>query len=346
LNYFAYLLTALAAFLTLLFSGFIFHLHDSDAAGNGLAAFYTAVDLLILWIVLAVLLLVCAAREGFPGYSGWLMIPLYLFGAAAEFAAMTLVAEDANVEHKLALQLAAVAIPTLVLLRALWIVVPPLRTLGPSSVVTWSIAIPLLAASLVPWPQFIRYTAERQRSIEEAHSRDATFEADQAKQKEADNAEALAVIAAMPNTKHLPDLLRYTFGYPDNVRDAARAKLATLVVRQEESEELLQDGNENLFLQIPYMDLKPTEALCSGGRKTIAGRLQNFQPQQHDDTLSPDIAWSIEKYLPSMTWLLEHGCDCTPEIAQIEAATMKFADTPERAAFLTKLADLKKNLRK
>ena len=104
-------------------------------------------------------------------------------------------------------------------------------------------------------------------------------------------------------------------------------------------------GMSVLFKQLPFLDLQMTPAVCAGSRKIIPALLERFHPYQHDSTLFLEIRVNVSDYTQSMRWLLENGCDCTPEIAQIETATMQFKDTPERATFLSDLAELKKNLR-
>ena len=50
------------------------------------------------------------------------------------------------------------------------------------------------------------------------------------------------------------------------------------------------------------------------------------------------IARRIETYLPAAQWLVERGCDCRPELMAYETTARAYPDSPERRAFLERVA--------
>jgi hypothetical protein len=330
LNLLAGSLAVLAALLTLVLAVWMFSLHSSDAAGNGLAQIYTAVEMLVLWVVLGALLIVCAVRKGFPGRSGWWML------------AFTVVADrHLGPIFELCLQLAIISTPALILARAAWGLFPIAQNVASASTAMWGTALPLVLLSLLPWlPVW-----QRSRLIAAARAEDriAVQRADEEHQRtmEQVHEQSLANLRAMPAETPLAQVMVYTSDGYIPVRDAARERARTLANRQADAEHLLEQGEAGALREIAYLDLAPTPSLCVKMRPVLRRVIQDFAPVQATRATIDEVEWQIAPFQPSIEWLARHGCDCQAELQMLEDGAKRFRETPNRGRFLAWLAALK-----
>lgn len=117
--------TILAALLTLAVSATVFQLRASDAAGNGLAEAFLAINMIALWVLLAIVLVLTALRQ--QRYQlPWTKINvnaflLFVLGAAGQVACLAqLTGRNADGWYRLVLQLAVVVPPVAILTHIAW----------------------------------------------------------------------------------------------------------------------------------------------------------------------------------------------------------------------------------
>ena len=130
----------------------------------------------------------------------------------------------------------------------------------------------------------------------------------------------------------------WDFALPGNpLRDQALTAMRQLEHRQLEAETMLADGYALPMDEFANLDLEVSFELCQAARPFL---------RRHADTvrmLAPGsafgaIARRIETYLPAAQWLVERGCDCRPELMAYETTARAYPDSPERRAFLERVA--------
>jgi hypothetical protein len=125
-------LAVLATLLAAFFGMTILNLQSSDAAGNALAEVWAFYELVVLWILLGALLAVRGFQGAFPGLSGALVLVLYLLAGAAQVASLRLVSQrEVQGVMLVCLQLALMASPVLLLVRAGWTLLPSGARISP-----------------------------------------------------------------------------------------------------------------------------------------------------------------------------------------------------------------------
>lgn len=327
----AVILILLAAFLTIGVGVNVGSLHSSDAAGNGLAQGFAMVLAIGDWIVLAILLLVCGARGGFPRFSGVVMLFAFALAVAGQGIAMRLLM-GSGTEGAAAtlLSIVTVAAPVLLILRTAWGIFPPLRASVPELAGSWAPIVLLILVSLVPiWfrsgkhPQpvavIVPFT-ETQKAQDQQHL-----------------LETLAAIEALPVNSNLFAAIVHCADPEPSIRSAARAKARTFVNRQAEAEQFLASGHDATLREIPNFDLAPTPALCQSAKKSLDAKAR-IKPFDNDPIRIEDAEREVAPYIDTMRWLLTHRCDCKTEIAGLEQAVGRFASSPRREKLLADLA--------
>lgn len=146
----ALLVGALALLVWLIVMSWLTTLNDSDAAGNGLTQGLSAVALVFLWVLLAVLMLVAALGGDMPG---WIALAAVVLIPASGYAALVVLNSLSNARgpsfHWPIAEPAAV--PPLIVALSLWAVMPPLRRAVPAwlaGVVVWGTVAVLGAAAI------------------------------------------------------------------------------------------------------------------------------------------------------------------------------------------------------
>ncbi|ABF40104.1 hypothetical protein Acid345_1101 [Candidatus Koribacter versatilis Ellin345] len=345
--FFTYLLSAAAGFLTLYFSALIFSLHSSDAAGNAYAQAYAAFAGIALWLIFAVLLAITRFSDVFPAKPAWWMLPVFVFAAVAEFGAFDILCSKDQFSPAFLLQIAAIIIPVALLIRILCLIVPVVHERGLDNLAVWITTVPLLLAAVIPYPPYVSRQMQSMRDAAESRRVAPVIAAEEAKTKTEEDNALIAKIAAYPESTPLWELMPFTAHQSADVRKAALSKIVTLSERQEQAEQMMNEyRDERVLRELVRLDLKPTTGLCSGSRKIIARMPPEFRAPMDDGAWSRENAENFDRYAPSISWLLQNGCDCTPEIAEFEATTLKnFKDTKDRQQFLAKLTTLKNSLR-
>ena len=109
------------------------NLSGSDAAGNGLAQAFAAIDLFVLWALLAILMLVAAISGAMPPIAKLAAVILLPATAVAVVVAQNLLTEPQITPYLWPLVVPAV-VPPLVIAFALWSLIPDLRRAVPASI--------------------------------------------------------------------------------------------------------------------------------------------------------------------------------------------------------------------
>jgi hypothetical protein len=138
----------------------------------------------------------------------------------------------------------------------------------------------------------------------------------------------------------------FEFAGRPEFRDAALEGIRKSSRRQADAEDMFRTGLTYVLMYAPEMNIEMTPVVCEGSKRRLREIARDMRPNPntrgavffHD---SQDI-WL---YRDGLTWIVNHGCDCTDEIKALEDAARLYEDTPDRQKFLDYLAGLRRDQR-
>jgi hypothetical protein len=287
----AYVLAAVAFLGWLILLPGLGSLDSSDAAGNAMSQGFAALQAIVLWVVLAILTLLCLAKGQVPAWASLAAVLLVPGSGVAAIGALELLAQTELPPHLWPI-VALAAPPPLIVAFCLWAVAPPLRARLPANVVSAAVWGAVLALSLSVAPMQAMRAAVLQK---------------QADALAAWRAEVDAVPADAPLWRWTPLL-----GLGFYAEDEVIAKIRDLDRRQGDAETMLDRGD----FPLAYLNrfaLDATPAVCEGARaelKAQAAQLVAAQPQARPYS---DVADKVDAAVAAMTWLVGYGCSVDAE---------------------------------
>jgi hypothetical protein len=341
MNIAAVILILLAVVLTAGIGANVDQLHRSDAAGNGMADAFAYLFAVVVWIIVAVLLLICGARGGSSGRAGFAIVCVFLLAIAGQMVALRLLtASKTEGPAAFLLPIVILAGPILLIIRAAWGIFPALRASIPELAGGWAPIALLALISLIPFPFLPSYLARKTAAEVNAALVNQENQEKQKAQTHLDTQETLAKIAALPSDGPLFSAIVYCADPEPAIRDAARAKARTFPNRQADAEELLAQHHEPTLRELPNFDVAATPAVCASAKRILASKAA-IKPFDNDPVRIEDAEREVAPYIDSMRWLLAHGCDCAAEIGGVEQAVGRFANSPRREKLLADLSAAK-----
>ena len=313
-------------------------IRSSDAAGNALSQAFGVLMAIALWILLAILVILGAVRGGMPVWmrvAGVLLIPA---AGAATVGAIQVLSQGTEwpVRWPLAVPILA---PALAIALAFWCFLPSFRGAASPPLIGTVVFGCLTLLSIAPWPLLhergqIRNAGPGELQAIRAAKRARWSDADRASEQ----AQFDAVEASAPLYEWLP------FTEPgDPLRERALAAIGRLPDRQREIEEMVRSGNVAAIREVPNLGAEATPALCDAAREAIVFHARRVRPDPGGRPPSYQrYARDVEFYLPTIEWLTAHGCSLPDGLAELDTTARAYADSPERARFLTRLADLRR----
>ena len=130
----AYVLAAVALLGWLILLPGLASLDSSDAAGNAMSQGFAALQAITLWVVLAILTLLCLAKGQAPAWASLAAVLLVPGSGVAAIGALELLART-ELPPNLWPIVALAAPPPLIVAFCLWAITPPLRAWLPANVV-------------------------------------------------------------------------------------------------------------------------------------------------------------------------------------------------------------------
>lgn len=305
---------------------------SSDAAGNGLAAAFAAIEGALLWLVLAILLLIGGMQGRMPtaGVIGsLLLLPL---SAVAAVTASELNADD----HGWTILVPAL-LPPLFAGYAVWARLPAshrvLRPL-PTSAVAGLAVIALSVAPLIQAHQAALPNPARDAAL---RAQEAARAAQEQQEQAAWHAQEDARFAALNPDSPLQDWLAFAEGSDERAHqawDGARHART----RQADATTMLRQGKLYSLGDLRDLDLAPTPELCAAYADAL-GREAGKVDRKRTDYLSAAI--DLEGQLTNMRFFLAAHCDLTPVIADLRTRVMAVSDSPRIDQFATTLGELR-----
>jgi len=296
------------------------NLAGSDAAGNGYAQAYAAIEIIFLWILLSALVLIAFLKGAMPAPAAVVALILVPASGFVAFGALELLSRPAISPHLWPIVLPAL-IPPLIVAYCFWALLPGMRARIPARIAGATIwgAVFLLCIAILPF---------------------------QAVREQADNLVALAnekyeaALAKMPPDAPLWDWVQFF-----NTRNETRLGEILDGIkkndrRQSDAELMLERGDFPLRF-IGRLDLTPTPALCDRARALLRKRVAPLMLATPQSKPYSDVAGQAYDALTAMTWLIGYDCDATAEAQAWETMANAYRDTNFDTVELRELRDPK-----
>ena len=311
-------------------------IRSSDAAGNALSQAFGVLMAIALFALLALLLILAAVRGAMPVWMRVASVVLVPASGAATIATIEIMSRGTEWPVRWPLVVPVLA-PALLIGLALWIAMPSVRAMAPGAP-TAAIALGALALlSVAPWPLLRERDRERRAGPGELQ---AIRAARRARWTEADRAAERAQFDAIGPNEPLYAWLPFTEP-GDPLRDRALDAIRRLPERQRAVEEMVRAGNVAAIREIPSIATDATPSLCDAAREAIVFHARRTRPEAGDDTRYARQARDVEFYMPTVEWLVARGCSLSEGLAELDATARAFAESPERAKFLERVAALR-----
>ena len=311
-------------------------LRSSDAAGNGLSHAFGVLMAIALWILLAILLVLAAVRGEMPGWMRVGAVVLVPASGAATIAAIEVLSQGTEWPLKWPLVVPILA-PGLLIAIALWTYLPSARAAA-SPPVVGAIAFGVLTVlSIAPWPLLRERGRIRTAGPGELQAIRAAKRARwSAAERDAERASFEAIEASASLYEWLP------FTEPgDPLRERALAAIHTRPERQREVEEMVRSGNVAAMREVPSLGVEATPTLCEAMREALVFHARRVRPDGAESATGyARNARDVEFYMPSVEWLAQRGCSLDDGLTELETTARAYPDSPERARFLARLAEL------
>ena len=287
----------------------------SDAAGDGLTAFFTMLFLIATWVLLGLFVFLCCRRSRASGllYVVWAL--LFFGGAIACLVAVSQMSSPNWLGFVPAL------LPLIAAAYGVWVLnsadQPAARrrrgALGHGALGLVLIAVPLVA--------YAKWAAEEPE-------READYARQEAQAREAYLAELRAL---GPNSP-----IEAYFLYLDGEHEAeALAGIRAAQNRQADAARLLGLGFEqNNLSRLHEFGLDATSELCAAYRAALDRRLGAFIPTNPDWERIPI---SLYDQQANYRWLMAGGCDLTPQITRLAAQERTLDEGLQRMGYAEEL---------
>jgi hypothetical protein len=295
-------------------------LAGSDAAGDALAQAYAAIEIIVLWLLLAGLTLLA----GVSGRIGWplALIALVLVPASgvAAITALELLARPAVSPFRWPLVIPALA-PPLIVAFAFWALLPRLRVaLSPLTAgsIAWGTMLILCVAV---WPML------NMRSLADRHAVAARvkYETDFAK---------------LPSSSPLWVLTPFLSTRDATKQSAVLERIRHLDRRQGDAEAMLVRGDFPLAY-LGRFDLNPTPALCDKARALLRQRAAALALKTSSSKPYAGIAAEVDGAVAAMDWLTGYDCACDAEAAAWQTMAKAYREPNYDLVRLRELRDPK-----
>jgi len=315
----------------------IITIRSSDTAGNAMSHAFGVLMAIGLFALLGVLLILAAVRGGMPVWMRVAALVLVPASGAATIATIEIMSQGTEWPVRWPLVIPSLA-PALLIGVALWTALPSVRAVSPGPA-TAAAALGVLALlSIAPW-SLLR---QRERVLKAGPGElQAIRTAKRARWSEADRAAERARFDAIEPNASLYEWVPFTEP-GDPLRDRALDAVRRLPERQRELEEMVRAGNVAAVREIPAIATDATPALCDAAREAIVFHARGTRPNAGETTASyARAARDVEYYMPTIEWLVAHRCELGDGLAELETTARAFAESPERARFLERLATLR-----
>ena len=333
---FGWILVALGVLLWVVLMASGADASGSDAAGRGLAMAFGVIAAIALWVVLAVLLVMAAAKGGMPGWVKLMALILVPASAVAATVALELLAASDLARSRLPLVVPALA-PMLIGGYVVWLRWPAAQSALSASGAGSIFVGGLLVLSILPWP--VRSSRERAREVAMAPVVEAQ-RIEREEQAETDRQQRLARFEKLGPGSPLWLWLEFADSGSD-LRDRALAGIRQLSRRQADAELMLEKGMGGPLLGVADLGLEATPKFCELSRKYLQERIAFSRAKDVAAVPFSSDAVQMSLFVDAMQWLVDHHCDLAAEIEGYDESARRYPESKERSQFLARLAALR-----
>ena len=296
-------------------------LAGSDAAGNGYAQAYAAVEIIILWGLLALITLIA----GVSGVMAWpsvlaaaILIPL---SGIVSFAVLKLLSRPELSPFLWPIVIPAL-VPPFVLGFAFWALIPPLHAIIRPYLaggIVWGATL-LLCVAIFPLQHMREQAGARIVAASEKYNAD---------------------LAKLPADAPLWDWVPFLQTRSDIKQDELLGRIRKLDRRQNDAERMLERGDFPLGF-LGRIDLTPTPGICDKARALLRRLVEPLVLKTANSKPYAGIAGQVAGALAAMQWLVGHDCPCEAESLAWETMAKAYRDPNFDVVELRELRDAKK----
>ena len=273
-------------------------LAGSDAAGNAYAQAYAAIEIFILWGLLAVIAIIAGVKGAMARPAVLAAAILIPASGVVTFEVLELLSRPGLPPFLWPIIIPALA-PPLVMVFSIWALFPSLRARIPERVAAGAVwgAVLVLCLAIIP----LQKTRERANDrIAEALEK---YEADYAK-----------LAADAPLWGWLPFLETRN----ETKKNEVLGRIRKLERRQNEAELMIDRGDFPLRY-LRAFDLDPTPALCDKARALLRKQVEPLVITTPNSKPYRVIGGPVSDAADAMEWLVGYGCSCDAESLAWEA---------------------------
>lgn len=299
------LLSLAIAFLWVIALATLSDLRGSDAAGNGLTQGFAAIELVVLWALIAILMLLAALNGAMPPVGKLAALILVPATGVAVFAAFNLLCDPYTTPYLWPIVVPAAA-PPLVIAFSLWALIPDLRRVVPAAIAVAVFVAGLAGVCITLGPMI------NARNVEVARLN-------------AENEKIGQAYAALPADASLTDLLPFLATRNAMREDEVLNRIKQHPQHQSEAEAMLA-SNTFPLKYLGRFDLDPTPGLCDKARSELRQRVAPLVIDKQDSRPYADIADNVDGALSAMRWLVGYDCSCDEESLAWEQMANRYKD--------------------
>ncbi|HTQ84050.1 MAG TPA: hypothetical protein VMI47_12360, partial [Pseudolabrys sp.] len=267
-------------------------LAGSDAAGNAYARAYGAIEIVVLWLLLALMTAIAALKGGMPWPAIIAAVVLIPASGVAAMSAEDLLARP-DISPFLRPLIIPALVPPLIAAFSFWALLPRLRAAIAPRAAAGAIWGAILVLTLVILPMQER----REVADDEFAAARKKFAVD---------------FARLPADAPLWDWVPF-LQTPDETRvSAALARIRALGRRQSDAEVMLDRVDFPLGF-LGRFDLTPTQTLCDKARKQLLQTVQPLVLTTANSKPYAQVATQVAGALAAMQWLVGYGCNSDAE---------------------------------
>src|SRR5215472_406646 len=293
-------------------------LSDSDPAGNALAQAFGALEIIVLWGLLAVLALLAATKGAMPRAAA---LAITILIPASGFAAMTAAELLAvpDVAPFIWPIIVPALVPPLIVTFCFWALLPPMRAAVPAGIATGigCGATFVLCLSILPMVQI------RDSAIEREATQRTKWEAD---------------FTNLPANSPLWAWTPFLATRDETKQSTVLDRIHHLGRRQNDAEVMLDRGDFPL-LYLGFFDLEPTSAICDKVRDLLRRRVQPLAAKSSNSRPYTEIAGEVAGAVAAMDWLVGYGCSCDAESLTWETMAKSYRNPNFDVVRLAELRD-------
>jgi hypothetical protein len=289
----------------------------SDAAGDSLAEAFAAIQVVVLWSLLAILTMIAGFKGTAPRPS---VIAALVIVPASGFVAME--AAELLARSRLSPFLWPIVIPAAIPpLVVIWCFAALLGRGRLAGIAVSALPYATLAVCLLIWPlSLLRHAVD-------------DLEAARLEKYDAD-------LARVPANAPLWDWTPFLDTRDSTKRAQVLDSIRSIEQRQVQAEAMLDRGDFPIG-ELGSFDLDPTPALCEKARSLLRHRVEPLVLRSPNTKPYSEIGLQVSDAVSGMNWLVGYDCSCDAESAAWEAMAKGYSNTNYDIYRLAELRDPK-----